>query len=58
MPGSYRYYLFGTVNGDVADWLLPAGSFEVDAGNFYGSGQLPGSRDGVFLAEHSIELVG
>ena len=57
MPGSYRYYLFGTVNGDVADWLLPAGSFEVDAGDFYGSGQLPGARDGVFLAEHSIELL-
>ena len=58
MPGAYRYYLYTTVNGDVADWLLPAGAFDVDAGDFYGSGQLPGTRDGAFLSEHSIELLG
>ena len=27
-------------------------------GDFYGSGQLPGTRDGTFLSEHSIELLG
>jgi lipopolysaccharide transport system ATP-binding protein len=57
MPGAYRYYLFTAVNGDVADWLLPAGSFDVDAGDFYGTGQLPGARDGVFLTDHTIELL-
>jgi lipopolysaccharide transport system ATP-binding protein len=57
LPGSYRYYLFTTVNGEVADWLLPAGSFDVAAGDFYGTGQLPGARDGTFLAEHTIELL-
>ena len=57
LPGSYRYYLFATIHGDVADWLLPAGSFDVEPGDFYGTGQLPGPRDGTFLVEHSIELV-
>ena len=56
LPGTYKYYLFSTVNGDVADWLLPAGSFEVEAGDFYGTGQLPGPRDGTFITEHAIEL--
>jgi lipopolysaccharide transport system ATP-binding protein len=57
VPGVYRYNLFATVQGDVADWLLPAGSFDVEAGDFYGSGQLPGPRDGTFLTEHTVELV-
>jgi lipopolysaccharide transport system ATP-binding protein len=56
LPGTYKYYLFATVNGDVADWLLPAGSFEVEPGDFYGTGQLPGPRDGTFISDHSIEL--
>jgi lipopolysaccharide transport system ATP-binding protein len=55
-PGSYKYHLFATVSGEIADWLVPGGGFEVEPGDFYGSGQLPGSRDGTFLAEHSIEL--
>jgi lipopolysaccharide transport system ATP-binding protein len=58
MPGSYKYYLFASVSGEIADWLLPAGVFEVEPGDFYGSGQLPGPRDGTFLAEHSFELLG
>ena len=38
----------------MADWLLPAGSFSVEAGDYYGNGQLPGSADGVFLSDHSF----
>ncbi|MFA5909865.1 MAG: ABC transporter ATP-binding protein [Vicinamibacterales bacterium] len=57
IPGGFTYNLFSTVGGDVADWLRPAGSFEVVAGDYYGSGQLPTSRDGTFLADHSFALV-
>jgi lipopolysaccharide transport system ATP-binding protein len=57
VAGVYSYNLFSTVNGDVADWLLPAGSFNVEAGDYYGSGQLPGNRDGVFASDHSFALV-
>jgi lipopolysaccharide transport system ATP-binding protein len=56
MPGSYRYHLFTTVGGEIADWLVPGGGFDVEPADFYGSGQLPAPRDGMFLAEHSIEL--
>jgi lipopolysaccharide transport system ATP-binding protein len=56
MPGSYTYNLFATVMGDVADWLIPGGSFEVEAGDYYGSGQLPGARDAAFISDHSIQV--
>ncbi len=56
-PGTYSYNLFMTVNGEVADWLLPVGSFSVEAADYYGSGQLPDNRDGVFLSEHSFDLL-
>jgi len=56
IPGSYTYNLFATVGGDVADWLLPAGAFEVGAGDYFGSGQLPGTRDGTFISDHSFQL--
>jgi len=56
MPGIYSFHLFSTIRGDVADWLLPAGSFAVEAGDYYASGQLPGVRDGVFISDHAFEL--
>jgi lipopolysaccharide transport system ATP-binding protein len=56
LPGAYTFNLFATTNMDIADWLRPAGSFNVDGGDYYGTGQLPGARDGVFLTEHSFEL--
>jgi lipopolysaccharide transport system ATP-binding protein len=56
IPGAYTYNLFATVSGDIADWLRPAGSFAVDAGDFYGSGQLPDGHDGTFLSEHAFTL--
>ena len=56
IPGRYTYNLFATVSGDVADWLIPGGAFEVEAGDFYGSGQLPSPRDATFASDHFIEL--
>jgi len=56
MPGRYTYNLYATVAGDVADWLAPGGSFDVEAGDFYGTGQLPSSRDATFASDHCIEV--
>jgi lipopolysaccharide transport system ATP-binding protein len=56
IPGRYTYNLFATVSGDVADWLMPGGSFDVEAGDFYGTGQLPSSRDATFASDHCIEV--
>ena len=56
IPGHYTYNLFATAGGDVADWLRLAGAFEVTAGDYYGSGQLPGTRDGTFISDHSFQV--
>ena len=56
LPGDYSYNLYATVNGDVADWLPPAGSFVVEPGDFFGTGRLPEARDGSFISEHSFTV--
>jgi lipopolysaccharide transport system ATP-binding protein len=57
-PGRYGLALFVSAQGETADWLLNAGSFAVDAGDFYGTGQLPapGARQGVVLMDHAFTL--
>jgi lipopolysaccharide transport system ATP-binding protein len=57
-PGRYGLTLFVSANGETADWLLNTGAFWVDAGDFYGTGQLPtaGPRQGVVLFDHRFEL--
>lgn len=52
LPGTYTLYTFATVNGDVADWLLPATVINVEPGDFYGTGKLPETRDGAIASEH------
>ena len=57
-PGRYGLALYVSAQGETADWLLNAGSFAVDAGDFYGTGQLPqsGARQGVVLIDHSFTV--
>jgi lipopolysaccharide transport system ATP-binding protein len=52
-PGAYSFNLFSTVGGEIADWLQNAGTIEVEAGNFFGTGKLPPSEQGPFLVSHS-----
>lgn len=54
--GSYTFTLFSTVNGDIADHLLNAGSFTVEAGDFFGSGKLPAGDQGAIFVDHSFAL--
>ncbi|MCB1276988.1 ABC transporter ATP-binding protein [Prosthecobacter sp.] len=55
-PGRYGYTLFCSVNGETADWIKNAGSFDVEPGDFFGSGQLPEAGQGWFLMEHQFDL--
>jgi lipopolysaccharide transport system ATP-binding protein len=59
-PGRYGLALYASAQGETADWLLNAGSFAVDAGDFYGTGQLPqpGARQGVVLMDHTFVVRG
>ena len=58
-PGRYGLTLYASANGETADWLMNAGTFWVDAGDFYGTGQMPqaGPRQGVVLFDHSFKVL-
>ena len=56
-PGSYGFTLYCTVNGEVADWVKNAGSFDVEQGDFYGNGQLPSAGQGFMLMNHQFDLL-
>ena len=45
-----------TVNGDIADYLFNAGTFDVEAGDYYGTGKLPAGDQGAFFVDHSFSL--
>ncbi len=47
--GHYSYNICGRVNGVTGDWVQDAGRFTVEAGDFFGSGMLPGHDEGYFL---------
>jgi lipopolysaccharide transport system ATP-binding protein len=55
LPGRYEFTLYATVNGVVADWVKNAGAFDVEGGNYYGTGQMP--EQGIFLMDHRFEFV-
>jgi lipopolysaccharide transport system ATP-binding protein len=51
IPGRYRLTMHSTVNGDVADWIKDAMTFDVEAADFYGTGRLPPPSQSLFLAD-------
>jgi hypothetical protein len=50
--------LFSTMNGSITDWIKNAASFDVEPGDYYGTGQLPLPNQGVFLSEHRFVVAG
>jgi lipopolysaccharide transport system ATP-binding protein len=55
-PGRYGFTLYSDENGELADWIKDAGHFDVEGGDFYGSGKLPPADLGVFLVHHSFSV--
>jgi hypothetical protein len=55
LPGRYVFTIFATVNGVIADWLKQAATFDVEGGDYFGTGHLPPPGEGVFVAPHSFE---
>ena len=52
-PGSYRLHLWASVNGEEADYVESAGTFDVMEGDYYGTGQLPTPhKHGAMLVDH------
>jgi lipopolysaccharide transport system ATP-binding protein len=54
VPGRYRLTVYATVNGVIGDWIKDAAVFDVEAGDYYGSGQLPPQGQAMFLLDHQF----
>ena len=54
--GRYGFTLYCTVNNDITDWVKNAGGFDVEGGDFYGSGQMPPAGQGCMLMDHRFEI--
>jgi lipopolysaccharide transport system ATP-binding protein len=56
VPDRYFLTLFFLLDGEIADWITDAFSFDVSGGDFFGSGTLPFKGHGTFLIDHSFEI--
>ena len=58
VPGRYRLTLHASINGIVADWIQNARLFDVEGGDFYGTGRLPLPEwgRGFFLVDHTLSF--
>jgi lipopolysaccharide transport system ATP-binding protein len=56
MPGRYMITIYATVNGILADWIKNAAIFDVEMGDYYGTGRLPHQREGMFLLQHKFNV--
>lgn len=54
--GRYGFTIYATINGVVADWIQNAGFFDVEAGDYYGTGNLPPVGQGNFLFDYRFKL--
>ena len=49
---TYHFTLFLAIGNDVSDWVMNAGSFEVEHGDFFKTGRITQMNQGYFLVEH------
>jgi len=54
VPGRYSLTLYSTVRDDLADWIRGAITFEVQPGDYYGTGRLPAADQGQFLPDYTF----
>jgi lipopolysaccharide transport system ATP-binding protein len=54
VPGRYTMTLFSTVRDDLADWIWGAMTFDVQPGDYYGTGRLPAADQGQFLPDYTF----
>jgi len=55
-PGRYSFNLFCSVGSEISDWILNAGTIEIESADFFGSGKLPPHNQGLFLVDHNWEV--
>ncbi len=55
--GLYTFTIYSKVNNEVTDWIQNAGSFHVEAGDYYATGKLPPAGQGNFFIDHHFRLI-
>lgn len=54
--GEYYFTLFASEGENIADWVINAGSFKVEYGDFFNSGKTVNAAQGNFLIKHKFLL--
>jgi lipopolysaccharide transport system ATP-binding protein len=54
LPGRYRITIWSSLNGNVVDLITDAYLFDVEEGDYYGTGRLPSFGNGAFLLDHQM----
>jgi lipopolysaccharide transport system ATP-binding protein len=57
-PGRYGVTIFCSANGVIVDWIQNAGFFDVEGGDFWGTGRVPPSNTGILLISQRHSLRG
>jgi lipopolysaccharide transport system ATP-binding protein len=57
-PGEYFLNVYCESNGEIIDWVQNATTFDVEAGEFFGTGKLPPSTHGGLLVDQEWEVAG
>jgi lipopolysaccharide transport system ATP-binding protein len=52
LPGRYHFTIWASVSRVLADWIKNAGTFDVEGGDYFGTGQLPPHGQGFFVTPH------
>jgi lipopolysaccharide transport system ATP-binding protein len=55
LPGRYGLTLFFAVNDETVDWIQHAGTFDVEPGDYFGTGKLFGDQ-GHFVMDHRFSV--
>jgi len=58
IPGRYQLTIYSTISDIIADWIKNAAVFDVEAGDYYGTGQLPPHGQGMFVLDHRFSVNG
>ena len=52
LPRRYHFTIWASASGVLADWIKNAGTFDIEGGDYFGTGQLPPHGQGLFVAPH------
>jgi len=55
-PGRYFVTIWSAISETVVDWVKDAGAFDVEEGDYFGSGHLPPPGYGQFVLDHQFAV--